>query len=108
MSIERRAATAQRYGYGRYLRFSGVDGDFWFGVNHERWAGSGDTPLWLRVLGHTGVNMDEIAMELKVRVQDEWIPVHLRTGVEYAEVLNDVVSQLKAIARIAGADLTTE
>ena len=108
MSIEGLAATAQRYGYGRYLRFSGLDGDFWFGVNHERWAGSGDTPLWLRVCDRTEVNMDEIGRELKVRVQDEWIPVRLKTGVEYEEVLNDVVSQLKAIARIIGADLTTE
>ena len=108
MNIEGLAATAQRYGYGRYLRFSGVDGDFWFGVNHERWAGSGDTPLWLRVLDRTGVNMDEIGRELKVRVQDEWIPVHLRTGVEYAEVLDDVVSQLKVIAKIVGVHLTTE
>ena len=108
MSVEGLAATAQRYGYGRYLRFSGLDGDFWFGVNHERWAVSGDTPLWLRVCDRTGVNMDEIGRELKVRVQDEWIPVRLKTGVEYEEVLNDVVSQLKAIARIIGADLTTE
>ena len=108
MSIERLAATAQRYGYGRYLRFSGLDGEFWFGVNHELWAGSGDTPLWLRVCDRTGVNLDEIGRELKVWVQDEWIPIRLKTGVEYEEVLDDVVSQLKAIARITGADLTTE
>ena len=108
MSIEGLAATAQRYGYGRYLRFSGLDGDFWFGVNHERWAGSGDTPLWLRVCDRTGVNMDEIGRELKARVQDEWIPIRLKTGMEYEEVLNDVVSQLKAIARITGAGQTTE
>ena len=108
MSIEGLAATAQRYGYGRYLRFSGLDGDFWFGANHERWAVSGDTPLWLRVCDRTGVNMDEIGRELKVRVQDEWIPIRLKTGVEYEEVLNDVASQLKATARIIGADLTTE
>ena len=100
MNIEGLAATAQRYGYGRYLHFSGVDGDFWFGVNHERWAGSGDTPLWLRVLDRTGVNMDEIARKLKVRVQDEWIPVHIKTGVDYDEVLDDVVSKLKAIAKV--------
>ena len=100
MSIEGLAATAQRYGYGRYLHFSGVDGDFWFGVNHQLWAGSGDTPLWLRVGNRTGVNMDEIGRELKVRIQDEWIPVHLKTGVDSDEVLNDVVSQLKEIAKV--------
>ena len=52
--------------------------------------------------------MDEIGRELKVRVQDEWIPVHLKTGVEYPEVLDDVVSQLKMIAEIIGAHLATE
>ena len=107
-SIEGLYATPRKWGDGRYLRFSGVDGDFWFGVNHDLWAGSGDTPLWLRVVGRAGVNMDEIASELAVRVQDEWIPVHIKTGVDYDEVLEDVVSQLKAIANIAGADLTTE
>ena len=108
MCIEGLNATPQRWGYGRYLHFSDMDGDFWFGVNHERWAGSGDTPLWLRVLDRTGVNMDEIARKLNVQIQDEWIPVHLKTGVEYDEVLDDVVSQLKVIAEIAGAGRTTE
>ena len=100
MNIKGLAATSRRWGYGRYFRFSGVDIDFWLGVNHELWAESGDTPLWLRVWNRTAVNMDEIGRKLKVRVQDEWIPVHLRTGVEYVEVLDDVVSQLKAIAKI--------
>ena len=47
MHIQGLRATPQWYGYGRYFRFPEVVGYFWFGVNHERWAGSGDTPLWL-------------------------------------------------------------
>ena len=47
-------------------------------------------------------NMDEIGRELNVEVQDRWIPIHPRVGVEYTEVLDDVVSQLKTIAKIVG------
>ena len=92
-------ATSQRYGYGRYFRFSGINVDFWFGINHERWAGSGDTPLWLHVGDGIDVNMDEIGKELNVQFQDRWVPIHLKAGVEYPEVLDDVVSQLRVIAR---------
>ncbi len=108
MDIHRRQATSQRYGYGRYFRFTGVEGDLWFGVNHERWATGGDTPLWLRVADETQVNFDEIGKELNVRIEDRWIPIHLKLGVEYLEVLDDVVSQLKAIAKIVGARLISE
>ena len=101
-------ATAQRYGYGRYFRFPGVPLYFWFGVNHDMWARSGDTPLWLRAYDSNQVSMYEIGRELNVQVQDGWIPVHLKTGVEYPEVLDDVVSQLKVIAKIIGDHLPAE
>lgn len=104
-------ATSQRYGYGRYFRFSGLSESswLWFGVNHERWAGSGDTPLWLHVVGDgIDVNMDEIGRELNVQVHDRWVPIHLKAGVEYPEVLDDVVSKLKVIARILGTHLPGE
>ena len=101
-------ATAQRYGYGRYFRFSGVSLYFWFGVNHDMWARSGDTPLWLRAYDGNQVSMNEIGRELNVQVQDGWIPVHPKTGVEYPDVLDDVVSQLKVIAKIVGDHLPSE
>ena len=91
--------TPQSYGYGRYFRFSGVDVDIWFGVNHERWAGSGDTPLWLDV-SRIKVNIDVIGRELNVQIRDRWVPIYPKRGVEYPEVLEDVVSQLKAIADV--------
>ncbi len=104
------AATSQRYGYGRYCRFSGVSEScgLWFGINHERWARDGNTPLWLRVLGLTEAMMDDIVKELNVQVRDEWIPIHLKTGVEYDKVLDDVVSQLKKIAEVARNHLPSE
>ena len=108
MMIQGLAATSQRWGYGRYLRFSNVDAHYWFGVNHELWSRYGDTPLWLRVGDPTVVRADEIGRALNVRVQDEWIPIHLKTGVEYSEVLDDVVSQLKVISRTVEAHLATE
>ena len=108
MDIKGLRATAQWYGYGRWIRFSGVENNFWFGVNHEQWAGNGDTPLWLSVSDRNQVSMDEIGRELRVRIHNEWVPIHLKTGVEYDKVLDDVVSQLKVIAKIAGVHQTSE
>ena len=108
MDIKGLRATAQWFGYGRWIRFSGVESNFWFGVNHERWAGNGDTPLWLSVSDRNHVSMDEIGRELRVRIHNEWVPIHLKTGVEYDKVLDDVVSQLKMIAKIAGVHQTSE
>ena len=50
--------------------------------------------------------MDEIGRQLRVRIYNNWVPIHLKTGVEYDKVLEDVVSQLKVIAKIAGSHLT--
>ena len=102
------AATSQRWGFGRYLRFTGADIYYWFGVNNELWAEIGDTPLWIRVGNPSIVRMDDVSRELKVRVQNDWIPIHLKTGVEYSDVLDDVVSQLKTIATVVEAQLATE
>ena len=110
MDIKGVRAQSQRFGYGRYFNFPSISRSsyFWFGVNHERWAGSGDTPLWLNVGGLTDVNMDEIGRQLNVQFQDDWLPIHLKTGVEYDEVLDDVVSQLKKIDGIVRALLPSE
>ena len=101
MDVKRLRATPQRYGYGRYFHFSGVKGDFWFGVNHEHWAKSGDTPLWLSI-GNYGIpEMQEaIGRALNVQVDGGWVPIFPKLGVEYTEVLDDVISQLKLIAEL--------
>lgn len=101
MNIQGLKATPQRYGYGRYFRFPETKGVLWFGINHERWAEKDDTPVWVRVLNRVEINMGDIAKDLNVRVEDRWIPIHVAVGVEYDDVIDDVVSQLKVIGRIA-------
>ena len=108
MSIRGTAATAQRYGYGRYFRFVPLpEGFFWFGVNHEMWATKADTPLWLRAL-NVGSESNWGEQDYVVQGQDRWFPIRPKVGVEYAEVLEDVVSQLKAIAQILSQPPPTE
>lgn len=108
MSIRGTAATAQRYGYGRYFRFDALSEVFlWFGVNHEMWATEADTPLWLRVL-NVGGHSDWGEQDYVVQGQDRWIPIHPKVGVEYQEVLDDVASQLKTIAKILSQPPSTE
>ena len=89
-------AAPQWYGYGRYFRCPGVEEwQFWFGVNHERWADKGDTPLWL--------------IAYKGKEAKGWVPIYPKLGVEYPEVLDDVVSRLKEIiAEIVGANPPAE
>ena len=110
MDINGMQATSRRYGYGRYFRFFGMSESswLWFGVNHELWARSGDTPLWLRVGDGIDANVYEIGRALNVQVQERWFPIHPRLGVEYPEVLNDVVSKLMVIAKILGVHLPPE
>ena len=90
-------ATPRRYGYGRYFRFEGVEADFWFGVHHARWADTADSPLWVGTNKRDLVNMDDAGSELNRPVRDGWLPIYPKLGVEYPEVLDDVVSQLKAV-----------
>ena len=102
-------ATPRKWGYGRYCRFIGiaVPSSIWIGVNHERWANDADTPLWLAVSGSSQVRMDSIGRALNVQVYDEWVPIHLKTGVEYIDILDDVASQLKKISEVLEAHQTS-
>ena len=88
MSIRGRRVTPKRYGYGRWFWSAEADEDFWFGINHLRWARRGDTPLWMQ------------------RWSDgAWSPpIYLKVGVEYHEVLDDVTAQVKEMARTFGAN----
>lgn len=82
MSIDGLKKVPKFHGYGRYFQSVETKKEFWFGVNHERWARNGDTPLWLR------------------RSTDgSWSPVHVKPGVEYPEVLDDAMSKVKDLAR---------
>lgn len=72
--------TPQWYGYGRFIWLNGVA--VWFGINVNRWASAGQTPLWLRPTQGGG-----------------WRPIMLPTRVEYTDVLDAVVQQLYDIGQ---------
>ena len=115
LEIKGLQATSRRYGYGRYCRFVGLKNQLWFGVNHERWAESADTPLWLRIWDLTGANEDEIGRIMNVKIvegiydsgKNSWIPIHLKTGIDYNEVLDGVASQLRKIGETLVANQTS-
>ena len=96
-------ATAQREGYGRYFRFTDVPGSLFLCVNFLQWATSGDTPLWLWIGSEVPVNVGKMRERVPSLVEYEgWstydVPIHLKTGVEYEAVLDDVVRQVREIA----------
>ncbi len=98
-------ATPRREGYGRYFRFTDVPGHLFLCVNYLRWATTGDTPLWLGIDNGVPVNAGKIRDRVPSLVEDESlgtydVPIHLKTGVEYERVLEDVVRQVREIADI--------
>lgn len=76
--------TPRPHGYGRYVRLGGSV--VWFGIHTGRWERDGQTPLWLDCQDGRWVP----------------IPVVMERDVEYAEVLNGVVSTLKDFAEVPG------
>ena len=90
--------TSYPYGHGRYFSLSSVAGYVWFGLSHDQWAKDGDTPLWLQVDEEMRASLDEIGERLNVQPKDRWVPIIPSRGVEYTEVLDDVLRQLKVIA----------
>ena len=54
--------------------------------------------MWLEVCERIQVSMTAIGNELNVQVQDRWVPIYPELGVEYPEVLEDVVQKLRYIA----------
>ena len=90
-------ATSLRHGYGRYLRLVGTNDIWWFGINHDLWATARDTPLWLAYWPQVERNLAELLDQARYPVEGRWIAIRLKTGVEYDEVLNDVVRQLREI-----------
>ena len=75
--------TPRSYGYGRYLKLGGRV--VWFGIHTGRWEQDGETPLWL----DCGNGL--------------WVPIPILMDdnvVEYADVLNGVVSALRDFAEV--------
>ena len=95
-------------GYVRYFKFRSEDGKrqsdaFGLYVSCNQWLKSGTTPIWLR----TYHEQEQKALKGQSEIEYHqgpsgpgWIPLHLRTGVEYADVLEDVVTQIERVRDI--------
>ena len=88
-------ATPRGYGYGRYIKLSGLI--VWFGVNAEQFERTGETPLWVDCHGILQDKTTDIRDVLDIQ-DSRWVPVTLKRDVEYPEMLEGVVDSLKRIA----------
>lgn len=108
MSTTGLRATPQRAGYGRYLMFVNDTGvrsplSCFLCVSFDCWATMGDTPMWLWI-GSTDQTMMRQLKDQSLTVFEDvdglWTPLHLKAGVEYHRVLDDVVDQLHKISNV--------
>ena len=102
--ISRMSPVSSGWNYsGRYLNFAGVSA--WFGVHSGRWSegGSDDTPMWLLLNGASPDLLNKISVQLGLRASGNYFPIRLKTGVEWDDMLDNVVSQLQAIAEVLQA-----
>ena len=101
-------AAPQRNGFLRFFRFVNrdrVSTDLALCVSYEQWARSGETPLWLRIWPDRKDEINAVrrasAEPVGWRPGDTmWIPIQLKTGAEHADVLEDVVAQVKRVRDI--------
>ncbi len=88
--------TTRPYGYGRYVKLG--ETVVWFGVNRELFESSGNTPLWVDdYASHLRNKPREVRERLGLQAPN-WVPVTLKRGVEFPEMLDGVVESLKSIA----------
>ena len=92
MNIVGLSTSSLGYGYGRYFRFPGMEEIWKLSLDHVQWATGGDTPLWLSC--NRDFNLKEMVDRAELRRDGWWVAIYLKTGVEYDEVLDDVVRQL--------------
>ena len=94
---------ARASGYIRYMSLGGCS--VWFGLHYERWSRLERTPLWLGF--QTSARREGMPQKLErcwgedppeSLLTDSLVPIHLPTGCEYQEVLDDVVGQLEHLA----------
>ena len=108
--------TTEQY-IGRYIWFG--QERVWFGVSFYLWAKHRETPVWLTVGWHS-TNIAELRRVLEplrqkdppevIDIDEGWpytgtmnIPIYIKTGVEYDEVLDVVVKQLRYVAELIGS-----
>ncbi len=111
MTTEGLRATPQYDGYLRFFRFCTSDGslrssDLALYFSCHQWAKTSTTPLWLRVWRNRDKEIDAIR-SAEPEVEHSWTPgdhlwiaLRLLTGIEYADVLEDVVEQVERVRDI--------
>lgn len=114
VNTDRLKVTPGPHGYGRYLRLGSKEADVWagawFGINYTLWARYRETPLWLSFSSDNWdgvVSVDELRNRLGSNIwanTPSSIPFPLPTGVEYQNVLADVVERMVAIAERIAAE----
>ena len=99
----------------QYMAVAGFN--TWFGVNFPYWAKYEETPLWFGFQESAWEHEDDIVRKLgslcdedhpRYKSEEGIIPIHLKVGVEYDEVVDDVVRQLADIARLLQAPVPKE
>ena len=89
--------TPRTYGYGRYMRLSGTI--VWFGINRRLWEEDGVTPLWVEPYPPKGTPVADLWEPTDLHGPNKtWIPITILPDTEFNKLLDDVVSQLKAIS----------
>jgi len=106
MSTRGARATATRNFYGRYFRFPGIAGFLFLCVHLRLWGRRGETPIWLAIGRNVPVPPGALTGDRSPSRDDthpayRFVPIRLRTGVEYEDVLADVVSQVSEIHDLA-------
>ena len=88
--------------YGRYFTMSHtpqkLNRELWLGVSDERWKDSG-TPLYLWFFDSGDLELlSGMGDQLPGGLDDGYIPIDLKPGVEMSQVVDDVVRQVKHIS----------
>ena len=112
MSVDHWHPTRFRTGSGRTFQFVEDSGArksdyFYLGTAFDTGAAKGSTPLWLTTWAKTPATLQLREASHRLEVFEDpgalHIPIHLKVGVEYHHVLDDVVEQLRRIAEIVVA-----
>ena len=93
---------------GRYFRFTKSGLEPWLGIHYTLWKEHAKTPIWLRfgsVSEKPGwirqFQLDRVCDYLSTdAIGDNCFPMYLKRGVEREAVIDDLVSQLNAIADV--------
>ena len=96
-------ATPHRDGHGRYFGITDVPGWLYLGIRYSLWVTSAHTPLWVIISKEVPLDpakthdVTPSLIESGIFSRHFMVPIHLRTGVEYEQVLDDAARQVKQI-----------